>query len=421
MSLALYALLLRLALPFVALRQWWRHRGEVGRHADWREFFGRYSDRSLRGVIWLHAASTRGSRAVWVLARALGAQYPGHEILVTSGTSAGREALRRICGDRLLSAYLPYDLPGPSRRFLEHFRPRVGVLVGFEIRPALLEACRLQGVPIMLANAHLSRQLARGYARFGSLTRPALASLAASCARDRATVQRLRLLGAQSVAVSGDLNFDAASDPADIEAGRALMAALRGRKALLLAGTCEGEEQMLLDALAHDDGTLIIVVPRDPDRSDAVAALAAERGMSVARRSRGEAPHVGRRVFLGDTAGEMPFYYAVSSVAVLGGSFAPRGGHDLIEACAAGVPAVIGPQLTGFDDATQAALAAGAALRVADAEEAVRIARKLLDARELREPMTLAGLRLTAPHQGATARHLELFRRLLPEPRARDH
>ena len=414
MSLALYGLLLRLGLPFAVLRQWWRHRGEAGRRANWREFFGRYSDRSLRSVVWLHSASVHSARATSTLARALHAQYPGHEILVTSSTTAGRDAVRRICGDEVLSAYLPYDLPGAIRRFLEHFRPRLGVLVGVEIWPALLDACRRRGLPLVLANAHLSRHLARSYARFGSLSRPAFASLAASCARDRPSFRRLRRLGAQPVVVSGNLDFDAASDPVKVEEGRALMAALRGRKALLLAGTCEGEEQMLLDALAEDDGTLIIIVPRDPERFEAVANLAAERGMSVARRSRGEAPHVGRRIFLGDTVGEMPFYYAVSTVAMIGGSFAPLGTYDPIEACAAGVPAVIGPHVTEFDDATRAALAANAAIRVADAVEAVRVARNLLEVREWRERMTLAGLRLSAAHQGATARHLEVCRRLLP-------
>jgi 3-deoxy-D-manno-octulosonic-acid transferase len=419
MALTLYRLLLRLGLPFAVLRQWWRHRGEAGRHANWKEFFGRYSGRSLRSIVWLHSASVHSARATWVLARALHAQYPDHAILATSSTIAGRDALRRICGDEVLSAYLPYDLPGAARRFLEHFRPQLGVLVEVEIWPALLDACRQRGLPVVLANAHLSDHLARSYARFSSLSRPAFASLAASCARDGPTFRRLLQLGAQPVAVSGNLNFDAVSDPAKVEEGRALMAALRGRKALLLAGTCEGEEEMLLDALAHDDGILIVVVPRDPERFDAVAALAEERGMSVARRSRGEAPHVGRRIFLGDTVGEMSFYYAVSTVALIGGSFTPLGSYDPIEACAAGVPAVIGPHVNEFDDATQAALSANAAIRVADAVEAVRVARNLLDVREWRERMTLAGLRLSAAHQGATARHLEVCRRLLPASQAR--
>jgi len=414
MSLALYRLLLRLGLPVAALRQWLRHRGAAGRHADWREFFGYYSGRSIGSIVWLHAASGNAAHAAAPLLRALRAQYPDHDILVTSGTIAGREALRQALGEQLLLAYLPYDLPGPARRFLDHFRPRLGLVIGVELWPVLFAACRRRGVPLMLANARLSSNLARSYGRFGALSRPALACLAACCAQDRASSRRLRRLGARRVGVTGNIAFDVPSDPAKVEEGRALMAALRGRKALLLAGTCEGEEQMLLDALGRDDGTLIIIVPQHPERYAAVAELAAARGMNVARRSQGEAPHVGRRVLLGDTVGEMPFYYAVSTVAVIGGSFTSAGGQDPLEACAAGVPAVIGPHMVEFAEAARAALVANAAIRVIDAAEAIRVARNLLDIREWRERMALAGLKLSAAHRGATERHLSVCRRLLP-------
>jgi len=287
-------------------------------------------------------------------------------------------------------------------------------VIGVEVWPVLLEACRRRGIPMMLANARLTSGLARSYARFGPLSRPAFGSLAACCAQDLASSRRLRRLGAQAVAVTGNIVFDTMSDPAKVEEGRALMAALRGRKALLLAGTCEGEEQMLLDALGEDDGTLIIIVPRHPERYGAVAELASARGMNVARRSQGEAPHVGRRVFLGDTVGEMSFYYAVSTVAIIGGSFTPTGGQDPIEACAAGVPVVIGPYMAEFAEATRAALLANAAIRVVDAGEAIRVARNLLDIREWRERMALAGLKLSAAHRGSTGRHLAVCRRLLP-------
>lgn len=421
MGLALYRLLLRLALPVMALRQWLRHRGDSGRHADWREFLGYYSSRPLRSVVWLHAASSNALRAAAPLARALQAEHPGCEILVTSSTIAGREASRRACGEQVLFAYLPYDLPGPTHRFLEHFRPCLGVAVGVDVWPVLLAACQRRGVPIALANARLSSGLARSYARFGALSRPAFASLAACCAQDLATSRRLRSLGARTVTVTGNIIFDTESHPAKVEEGRALMAALRGRKAMLLAGTCEGEEQMLLDALGEDDGTLIIIVPRDSERFGAVAELAAARGMNIARRSQGEAPHVGRRVFLGDTVGEMPFYYAVSTVAIIGGSFNSAEGQDPIEACAAGVPAIIGPHMAENTETTRAALLANAAIRVTDAGEAIRVARNLLEIREWREHMALAGLKLTAAHRGATERHLVVCRTLLtPEPPATD-
>jgi len=414
MALTLYRLLLRLGLPLAVLRQWWRHRGETGRRADWREFFGRYSDLSLRSIVWLHAASEGGAHATASLARALRAVYPEHDVLVTSSTRSGRETLLRACGNEVLSAYLPYDAPGSTQRFLTHFRPQLGMVVGVEIWPNLLYACRLHGVPMVLANARLPRVLARGYARFGALSRPAFDTFVACCAQDRASARRLRRLGARRVAVTGNVAFDVPSDPSQVEEGRALMAALRGRSALLLAGTCEGEEEPLLDALAQDDGTLIVIVPRDPNRFEAVAAMAAARGMSVACRSRGEAPHIGRRVFLGDTSGEMPFYYAMSTVAIMGGSFSPVGGRDLPGACAAGIPSIIGPQGSEIAEFARAALEVGAAVLVADAGEAARAARKLLAVREWRERMALAGLKLGAAHQGATAQHLEICRRLLP-------
>jgi 3-deoxy-D-manno-octulosonic-acid transferase len=421
MTLGLYTLLLRLGLPFVALKQWWRHRGEVGRRADWREFFGRYSEPTLRSTIWLHSASANDAGAAALLARALQKEFPDHDLLVTSGTPTGRDALRRACGSEVRSAYLPYDLPKIARRFLAHFRPRLGVVVGIEVWPVLLSACRRRGIPMMLANARLPRELARSYARFGMLSRHAFGIFAACCAQDRASARRMRSLGARRAITTGNINFDVPFDPAKVEEGRALMAALRGRKTLLLADTCEGEEEMLLEALGQDDGTLIVIVPRQPERFEAVAALAAARGLNVARRSRGEAPHIGRRVFLGDTTGEMPFYYAMSTVAIVGGSFTSSGRQELIEICAAGVPAVIGPQMAEFTDLAHPALASGAAIQVSDVSEAVRTVRNLLEIREWRERMALAGLKLGASHRGATARHTEECLRLLratsPGPR----
>jgi 3-deoxy-D-manno-octulosonic-acid transferase len=419
MALGTYTLLLRLGLPFVALRQWWRHRGKNGLDSDWREIFGRYSKRSLRSVVWLHAASAGGVCSAAPLAQALQRQYPDHDVLVTFSTSSARIALRQMCANDVLLAYLPYDLPRTARRFLAHFRPRLGVMVGTELWPVLLAACRRHGVPMVLANARLSRDLARGYARFGALSRPAMAIFTTCCAQDRASARRLRCLGARRVNVTGNVDFDVPSDPAKVEEGRALLAAMRGRKSLLLVGTCAGEEQMLLDALGQDDGSLIVIVPRHPERFDTVAALANSRGMSVARRSRGEAPHIGRRVFLGDTIGEMAFYYAMSTVAIIGGSFAAEGGRELIESCAAGVPAVVGPRTSSFACPAHPVLAVGAALQVADAREAVRTASKLLNLREWRERMALAGLKFCAAHQGATARHLELCWRLLPATSSR--
>jgi 3-deoxy-D-manno-octulosonic-acid transferase len=170
---------------------------------------------------------------------------------------------------------------------------------------------------------------------------------------------------------------------------------------------------MLLDALPRDEERVVVLVPRHPRRFDEVARLVAERGLALARRSLGEAPAGRNAVYLGDTLGEMAFYYAASDVAVIGGSFQPLGGQNLIEACAAGAPVVIGPSTFNFAEATRLAVAAGAAVQAHDAPSALRIARDLLGDTGQRRHMAQAGIALCAAHRGATARHLAACRRLL--------
>jgi 3-deoxy-D-manno-octulosonic-acid transferase len=340
------------------------------------------------------------ARASAALVRALAMAHPGHRLLVTCMTAAGRDALRELHGESVQVAWLPYDYPGSVRRFLEQFRPRLGLLMETELWPNLLAACADFGVPVLLANARLSEQSARGYERVGGLARPAIASLALVCAQSAGDAARLRALGARRVEVTGNLKFDSAPDAAKRAAGIAWRERL-GRPVLLLASTREGEEKLLLNALPAWDGKLlVIVVPRHPRRFEEVAPLA------QSRRSRGDFPGAQDRVYLGDTMGEMDFYYAAADVAVIGGAFQPLGGQNLIEACAAGVPAVLGPHMFNFAEATRLALEAGAAVQVDDAEDAIRMAFQLLSSSKEKEKMGAAGRALCEAHRGATQKHL---------------
>jgi 3-deoxy-D-manno-octulosonic-acid transferase len=317
----------------------------------------------------------------------------------------------------VLRAWLPYDYPQALQRFLEHFRPRLGVLVETEVWPNLVHVCARHGVPLVLANARMSARSAKGYEAVRGLSRPAFAALAAVCAQAEADAIRIRQLGAKQVTVTGNLKFDIEPDPAQVEQGRALRAPLPHRNVLLLASTREGEEAQLLAALgAQDDGTLIVLVPRHPQRFDEVAALARRMGFALARRSLGETPRPGLRLYLGDTMGEMAFYYALADVAVIGGSFEPLGGQNLIEACAAGVPVVTGPHMYNFADVTRLAVDAQAAIQTGDAASALRAARGLLEDPERRASMGAAGKSLCAQHRGAAERHLAVCRGLLRAP-----
>lgn len=403
---ALYTAFLRLVLPLVLLRLWWRGRREPGYRESVAERFGEYGTDVKPKMVWIHAVSVGEARAAAPLVRALQALLPDHGLILTCTTAAGRETLKQVYGETVMSAYLPYDYPRAIQGFLEHFRPKLGVLMETEVWPNLLAVCAENGVPLLLANARMSEKSARGYRRLRSLSAPAFRSLAAVCAQSAADAERLAALGARNIEVAGNLKFDIHPDAQQLAAGRAWRAAL-GRPVLLLASTREGEEKLLLDALGPAGGFLVLLVPRHPQRFDEVADLA------QGRRSRGDAVTPETRVYLGDTMGEMSFYYGACDVAVIGGSFVPEGGQNLIEALAAGAPVVIGPSVYNFAQATQLALEAGAAVQAADAGSGMRAARALLKDESQRTRMADNGKRLCEAHRGATERHLAACRRLL--------
>lgn len=414
MPRALYTLALRAAAPLVLLKLWWRGWREPGYRRRWDERFGFYrAAPAARPLLWVHAVSVGEARASAGLVRALAAAYPQYRVLITCMTAAGRDALKSLHGESSEIVWLPYDYPGAVRRFLEHYRPRLGILVETEIWPNLLAACRDFGVPMLLANARMSEKSARGYRRWDALARPALGALAAVCAQSEADAARLQSLGAARVRVAGNLKFDSGPDEAAAARGRAWRAQL-ARPVLLLASTREGEERILLDALRDAPAHLLtLVVPRHPRRFDEIAALV------QSRRSREPIPAPGDRVHLGDTMGEMDFYYSACDVAIIGGSFAPLGGQNLIEACAAGAPVVTGPSMFNFAEATRLALEAGAAIQVSDAAGAMREAVALLADSGKRAAMGEAGRKLCEAHRGATAKHLEVCRELLARAEAR--
>jgi 3-deoxy-D-manno-octulosonic-acid transferase len=344
-------------------------------------------------------------------------RFRDHDILLSCMTAAGRATLEQLYGGSVRVVYLPYDLPGAAARFLAHFRPRLAVLLETEVWPNLLAACARARLPVVLASARLSEKSRAGYARWPGLMRPAFESLAAACAQSDADATRLAALGARDVRVCGNLKFDVVPDADKLEAGRAEARALAGRRVILFASTREGEERLLFDALREARGDwLAVVVPRHPQRFDEVAELARSALPRIPRRSRGERAQPADRALLGDTLGEMAFYYGLADVAVIGGSFLPLGGQNLIEACAAGVPVVVGPHMFNFAEATRLAVAAGAAREAADMRAALAQALELLANPAQLARMGEAGLQLCAAHRGATQRHLEVCAALLRGP-----
>jgi len=410
-----YRLLLWLAFPLVLARLWWRGRHEPGYRLNIGERFGFYRAKPERPVIWLHAVSVGETRGAEPLLNALRSRHPDCDLLITQMTATGREAALRLSGGGVHVAWLPYDYPSAVRRFLRNFRPRLGILMETEIWFHLVGECQRAGVPLLLANARMSAKSARGYSAVGPLVRVALGGLSAVAAQTTGDAERLRSLGAPAVEVTGNLKFDA-----DPSAGSESLAAqfrhgFGGRAVLLAASTREGEEELLLDALKQNalGDAILVIVPRHPQRFDKVAQLLASRGLKFVRRSASVPLDADCGIVLGDSMGEMAAYYRACDVAFVGGSLLAYGGQNLIEACAAGVPVLIGPHTYNFAQAAESAVAAGAAVRVNGAEEVMQLARSILQDAGLRERMGKAGVAFCAAHRGATERTLAICERLL--------
>jgi 3-deoxy-D-manno-octulosonic-acid transferase len=413
MARAFYTLLWWIALPFLPIRLWWRGRKEPGYRQFIDERFGRYRSavRTRPPTLWIHAVSLGETRAVAPLVQRILHERPDLPLLLTHMTATGREAGRALFGDRVMQAWLPYDIPFAVRAFLRHFEPCVGVLVETELWPNLVAQCARTRIPLFLVNARMSERSAAGYARIAALSRTMLGSLAGVAAQTAADAQRLTDLGAREVTVTGNLKFDLAIPESMRVAGAELRARIGHDRLVWIAGsTRDGEEALIVDALGSDiakalpSNALTIIVPRHPQRFDAVATLLRERNIAYVRRSENLPVGGATTVLLGDSMGEMLAYYAAADVAFVGGSLLPFGGQNLIEPIALGVPTLIGPHTFNFAEVSRQAIDAGAAARVANASALIEEAARLLADAGERERMRAAADAFFAAHRGAADR-----------------
>jgi 3-deoxy-D-manno-octulosonic-acid transferase len=425
----LYSCAVWLAQPLLRRKLRQRALAEPGYGVAVQERFGYYSVAAEQpGVplasrfVWVHAVSLGETRAAGALIAQLRVQLPGMRLLLTHGTATGRAQGLSLLQAGDMQVWQPWDTQAAVQRFLTHFRPRVGLLVETEIWPNLVALCAQQGVPLCLVNARCNAKTFRQAQRLAWLSRPAYCGLYAVWAQSQADAERLTALGAPVLGVLSNFKFDATPDAALLAAGRA-MRLRSARSVLMLAISRESEEQMLLgkfkqivaasrmgEAQAATEfiaklPVQWLVVPRHPQRFDEVAQLFEDAGFSVSRRSRwvGGIPE-SADVWIGDSLGEMPLYFGLTDAALLGGSFAPLGGQNLIEAAACGCPVLMGPHTFNFAEAAALAQAAGAAFAVADMPEAVDQAMALVQSTAALEQARSAALNLSAAHRGAAER-----------------
>ncbi len=436
MILGLYSTLMRWLQPLVRRKLLHRARNEPGYSVAVPERWGSYTQPPVqRGalIVWVHAVSLGETRACAALVDQLRLLLPGMRLLLTHGTATGRAQGESLLRPGDVQVWQPWDALDPVRRFLQHFKPTIGLLVETEVWPNLVAQCQAQNIPLCLVNARLSEKSWRQAQRLAWLSRPAYQGLRAVWAQAPADAERLKALGAPVRGVLGNFKFDAVPDDTQMVLGRAWHLTL-GRPVIALVVSREGEEanflallkqkQLLPGAKYDDPATSLIasavqwmIVPRHPQRFDDVAALCVAQGFTVLRRSQwsahGPIGQTPGSIWLGDSLGEMALYYGLSDVALLGGSFEPLGGQNLIEAAACQCPVVMGPHTFNFAEAAQLAVAAGAAWQVADMQAALDKALQLVHQPAQQRTAAQAAGALAQAHQGAARRTAQAVQAVL--------
>jgi 3-deoxy-D-manno-octulosonic-acid transferase len=412
----LYSALIYCAVPFAFAMVLWRG---VRDRSYWQalgERFGWGARLHAAPPLWLHAVSLGEMTAAAPLVRALMSRCPQSPLLLTTATPTGRARARDLFGAAVDVRFLPYDTPGAVARFMDRTRPRLAILMETELWPNLFRQCERRRVPLVLASARLSAKSVARYRRFGGLFRGIFSASSLIAAQTREDAERFLAIGAPSarIHVVGNIKFDVQVSGEVVARAAALRASLGGDRPAWIAGsTHTGEEEQVLAAhrqlRTQQPNALLLLVPRHPDRFDAVAEQLRRGALRFTRRSGGEPPDGATQVVLVDTVGELAALYAAADVAFVGGSLVPIGGHNLLEPAALGVPVLTGPSYFGSKDIARLLIQQGAALEVKDARElAAALARLLPDPAE-RQRMGAVGRRLVESNRGSVARLLELI------------
>ena len=415
-----YSALIYLLRPIAVAVVLWRGLRNPRYWVGLGERFGFGLSLSPTPTLWVHAVSLGEVTAAAPLIRALRAGYPQIPVVLTTATPTGRERAQALFGDSIVVRYVPYDTPGSMHRFVARVQPRLVIVMETELWPNLFNECRRRGIPVVLANARLSLQSVARYRRFGGLFRSVLSDSTQVAAQSAEDAERFIAIGADRnrTHVIGNLKFDISIDAAVVEHGRELRAAYWGTRPVWIAGsTHAGEEEPVLTAHTDLQGdlarALLLLVPRHPERFEAVADLLSRRGFRYERRSSGSAVRPDTQVLLVDTVGELAALYASVDVAFVGGSLVPVGGHNLLEPAALGVPVITGPYQSNGKEIAQLLLQEGAVLEVADGPELTAVLKALFADPERRRRMGSSGRRAVEANRGSVARLLELVEPIL--------
>ena len=416
----LYTLLGYLLLaPIFCLVLWFRGLRDARYRRNFSQRFGS-GDTIAEPSIWVHAVSVGEVQAAAVLVRTLYDRYPGIPLVVTTLSPTGEERARALLGDRANIRFLPLDLPGSVRRFFDRVKPRIAVIFETELWPNLYHECGRRRVPLVLASARLSPRSMGRYRRFISLFREVLSNRVTIAAQGESDAERFRSLGAdpERTHVTGNLKFDFAV-PANVKTQGAELREryAAGRQVWVAGSTHAGEEAIVLEAHREvrktHPGTLLVLVPRHPQRFNEVASWLEKQNARFIRHSQPSARTPDLEIILVDTLGELLDFYAMGDVAFVGGTLVEVGGHNLLEPAALGLPVLAGPHNFNSADIAKILVERGAALIVNDAKELAARVSVLLSNPTERARIGALGRECVEDNRGALDKLLSLIDPLL--------
>jgi 3-deoxy-D-manno-octulosonic-acid transferase len=323
-------------------------------------------------LVWIHGASVGEVLAAAALIERL--RTRNIRILVTSGTVTSANIVANRFPADIIHQYVPYDSPRYVARFLDHWRPSLALFIESDLWPNLILSSAARRLPMVLINGRMSHRSFPRWRRLAGTISALLGRFDICLAQSRVDAERFAALGSRNVLTTGNLKLDVPAPPADPVKLERLMAVTRGRPIIVAASTHPGEEDILLEAHRKLTGLfpllLSVIVPRHPNRGEAIAQAMAASGRHVTLRSHEELPTAATDIYIADTMGELGLFYRLAPIVFMGGSLVQHGGQNPIEAIKLGASIVHGPHVFNFSDVYEALDRAGGA-RLADRPEAL--------------------------------------------------
>jgi len=411
MNRFIYTFLITLSLPFALLRILLKDTKSSSWVRKLKNQLG-YVPKTSGKVIWFHCVSVGEFNAAKPLIDKIFLKFPLHQIVITTTTITGSEAVENHYKSRVIHCFFPFDVPFIVSLFLKKIKPLACILLETEIWPNLITKLKHQNIPIMLVNARLSDRSFKKYNKFApKLVNSTLNSLSIICSQNESSLKRFISLGAskKNITITGSLKFDS-NEPKNLETIQVLKKITGDRKIVAFASTREGEElQIIKNYLAFKNkfNALLLIIPRHPERFNEVFNMAIENGLNVKRRSLVDHCEKDTDILIGDSMGEMMSYFSICDIAFIGGSLSNNGGQNMLEAASLSKPIIFGPSVFNFEEISKKLLDDGSAIQVSSAEELMKTICELLLDNEKRKLIGQSAKTTFENNRGAVARVFE--------------